>query len=448
VNDAETTDVLVLGAGVSGLAAAARLTRAGCTVRVLEARDRVGGRISTLRGDKWPIPVELGAEFVQGRVPALMKLAAEAGLPVVELDGARRLIRAGQAAPSDFPTQIDNVLARLPKLSPQQDRSFTEFLASGGAGDSSASDVDLARMWIESYDAADVDRVSVRFLERERAAEAEIDGHRTFRPVSGYDGVPHVLRARIPPQLGTVQLQTIATDVHWQLGAVTVEARTPEGAARGPFSARRLIATLPIGVLRATRGAPGVVRFSPPLEDTERAVRGLEMGHAVKLVLAFRERFWEPPFPADLGFLMAADEPFRAWWTGYPVVAPVLVAWAGGPAADALGGLSPLALADRALDALARVLGQPRALVERELVTWASHDWAADPFARGAYSYVAVGGMEAQAALARPVEDTLFFAGEATELAGHQATVHGALFAGERAANEVIRSLGRTHIAD
>ena len=64
----ETTDVLVLGAGVSGLAAAARLTQAGCTVRVLEARDRVGGRISTLRGDRWPVPMELGAEFVQGRV--------------------------------------------------------------------------------------------------------------------------------------------------------------------------------------------------------------------------------------------------------------------------------------------------------------------------------------------------------------------------------------------
>jgi monoamine oxidase len=90
---------------------------------------------------------------------------------------------------------------------------------------------------------------------------------------------------------------------------------------------------------------------------------------------------------------------------------------------------------------LAHLLGEPRAFVDRQLVTSATHDWAADPFARGAYSYVRSGGMEAQAALARPLEDTLFFAGEATELGGYQATVHGALFAGQRAADEVLRSL-------
>jgi monoamine oxidase len=78
--------------------------------------------------------------------------------------------------------------------------------------------------------------------------------------------------------------------------------------------------------------------------------------------------------------------------------------------------------------------------VQGQLVAWDGHDWAADPFARGAYSYVRVGGIQAQAALARPVADTLFFAGEATELAGHQATVHGALFTGQRAADEVLRS--------
>src|SRR5919202_6407632 len=95
------TDVLVLGAGVSGLAAAARLAQDGCTVRVLEARDRVGGRIFTRRGGHWPVPVELGAEFVQGRVQALLTLARQTGLPVIELDGARWQSRAGQLLRAD-----------------------------------------------------------------------------------------------------------------------------------------------------------------------------------------------------------------------------------------------------------------------------------------------------------------------------------------------------------
>jgi monoamine oxidase len=291
-------------------------------------------------------------------------------------------------------------------------------------------------MWVEAYDAAEPDRVSVRFLARERAAEEQIQGERAFRLAGGYDGIPHALRARIPPERGIVHLETIATEVQWQRGAVTVEAGTPEGATRGPFSARRLIVAVPLGVLQA-----GLVRFTPSLLDKEKAVRGLEMGHVFKLAFAFTDRFWEPRFPDELGFLITPDEPFKGWWTGYPVYAPVLVAWSGGPSADALAGLSSTAQVDRALESLAKLLGEGRAFIDRQLVTWATHDWAADPFARGAYSYVLTGGMEAQANLARPVEQTLFFAGEATELAGHQATVHGALFAGVRAADEVIRSL-------
>src|SRR4051812_46114868 len=123
---ANATDVLVLGAGVSGLAAAARLTRAGYTVRVLEARDRIGGRILTERGDHWPVPVELGAEFVQGRVPELIALAAQSGLPIVELDGTRWLSRAGRRSPADFIAQSSSVLSQLSALPAHEDQSFSE----------------------------------------------------------------------------------------------------------------------------------------------------------------------------------------------------------------------------------------------------------------------------------------------------------------------------------
>jgi monoamine oxidase len=439
--ESESTDVLVLGAGVSGLAAAARLTQAGCTVRVLEARNRVGGRISTLRGDRWPVPIELGAEFVQGRVPELIALAAQAGLPLVELSGSRWLARDGQMqADDDFLPRIDALLSQLPSLGPDEDASFGQYLASRAASESLSSAADLARLWIGAYDAADPDRVSIRFLARERAAEDRIDGNRAFRLVGGYDSIPHALQAGIRPEHGIVQLETIATGVQWERGAVTVEACTPQGAKHGPFSARRLVVTLPLGVLQAPPGEPGMVDFTPGLTQKRTDLRGVEMGHVVKLVFAFADRIWERRFPNELGFLIAPNETFNGWWTGYPVYAPVLVAWAGGPAADALAGLSSMARVDRALESLAHLLGEARSFVDRQLVTWAGHDWAADPFARGAYSYVRSGGIEAQALLASPLEDTLFFAGEATELAGHQATVHGALFAGERAADEVLRS--------
>src|SRR5215204_5457656 len=165
----EATDVLVLGAGVSGLAAAARLTEAGCTVRVLEARDRVGGRILTLRGRGWPIPVELGAEFIQGRIPELLSLAAQDGLPLVELGGTRWRARAGQLAHADeFLPKVHDVLAGLPSLRADEDMSLAQFLADVHASESERDVLDMARMWTEAYDAADANRVSVQFLVRER----------------------------------------------------------------------------------------------------------------------------------------------------------------------------------------------------------------------------------------------------------------------------------------
>jgi monoamine oxidase len=298
----------------------------------------------------------------------------------------------------------------------------------------------MARLWVESYDAAHLDRVSIRSLARERAAEDEIEGGRVFRLVAGYDGIPNALHSRIPSERGTVLLETIATEVHWQHGDVRVEAHTPDGAPLGPFHARRLVVALPLGVLQATSPEPGAVHFAPPLAHKSRDLHGLEMGNVVKVVLGFKERFWQRALPEELGFLSTPDAPFKAWWTGYPVYSTVLVAWTGGPHADALGGLSAERRVDRALEGLARMLGETRALIDGQLIASASQDWAADPFARGAYSYVRVGGMRAQASLARPVDNTLFFAGEATELAGHQATVHGALFAGQRAADEVLAS--------
>ncbi|HYY89133.1 MAG TPA: FAD-dependent oxidoreductase, partial [Chloroflexota bacterium] len=276
---AEATDVLVLGAGVSGLATAARLANAGCTVRVLEARDRVGGRIHTLRGDGWPAPVELGAEFVQGRVPELLGLAAGAGLPVVELDGARWLARAGQRTRAEeLLARLEEVLLALPPLRDEHDQSFDQLLASRGPlGD--VGDGGLLRSWIELYDAANPAVVSVRSIMRERDAERQIEGRRAFRLVTGYDGIPHALLAQVPPDRGHVHLETIVTNVHWAPGRVGVETRGASGKGGGSFTARRLVVALPLGVLQTGPTDTAGVRFTPPLAEKDQAMRGLEMGH-------------------------------------------------------------------------------------------------------------------------------------------------------------------------
>jgi monoamine oxidase len=442
------SEILVLGAGVSGLAAAARLSAAGRSVRVLEARDRIGGRVHTVRdAPDWPVPIDLGAEFIQGRIPTLIDLAHAAGEPVVELGGAHweASSEGGLTPAAEFAGQLRDVFSRTAETrggeDPSEDQSIDALLESLHLEGARARSADLVRRWVESYDAADVTLVSAAALRRERTAEARISGDRTLRLVTGYDAIPRTLCARLGSQRGQVELQTEVTDVEWSHGQVTVNTRDmrDEQGQRRVFTAHRLVIALPLGVLQS-----GAVSFAPALTIKNDALAGLVMGHVVKIVFNFKERFWTAHLPDDheLGFLAAMAEPVRGWWSGYPLIAPILVAWSGGPAADAFAGLSLDQRADRALESLARVLGVRRSIVDDQVRGWAGHDWAADPLALGAYSYVRVGGLRAQAELARPVAGTLFFAGEATELAGYQATVHGALFAGERAADEVLSSLG------
>lgn len=109
--------------------------------------------------------------------------------------------------------------------------------------------------------------------------------------------------------------------------------------------------------------------------------------------------------------------------------APLMVGWAGGTRAEQLPALS-------------RILAVPRKLTEDSLVEFYYHDWANDPFSLGAYSYIPVGGLDAQAELAEPVENTIYFAGEAANTMGHQGTVHGAIQSGLRAAQMIQCSPG------
>jgi monoamine oxidase len=118
--------------------------------------------------------------------------------------------------------------------------------------------------------------------------------------------------------------------------------------------------------------------------------------------------------------------------------APTLTGWAASRRGERLSGRPGHFMCDKALDSLTAIFNLPRPTLEAMLQNWYVHDWQSDPYARGSYSYVGVGGEGAQSALARSVAGTLFFAGEATNDRGHHGTVHGAIATGERAARELL----------
>jgi len=226
-----------------------------------------------------------------------------------------------------------------------------------------------------------------------------------------------------------VQCNVVATAVEWRQKRVLI--RTAAGAE---FTAPQAIVTVPLGVLQA-----GALHFTPALTGKEQALRALEMGAAVRVSLCIETEVWTQDRLAGDGFLLTGEPPFPAWWVSRPPPFPVVTAWAGGPHARALAGLDEAQRVRVALNALSEVFGTDPARLQQGLRGGFSHDWQADPFSRGAYSYAAVGGSVAGEELGAPLDGTLFFAGEATVSDGENATVHGAIASAQRVAREVLR---------
>jgi monoamine oxidase len=448
----EHTDVAVIGAGMAGLAAARALSQAGLSVRIVEARNRVGGRAWTLHDRAAPLPIELGAEFIHGLPPETWRIVQAHNLPAYEIMGDACWSHDGAlSSGGEWWAQSDTLLERMDRWN-GDDLSFQSFLE--------AHCRDLPReawagaiQYVEGFNAAVSERISIRALFAERRAGDAIAGDRAFRILAGYDAVAAAIEASFDARRVSLHLNTPVTQISWRPGAVEVSAQ-PTAGLPAVFAAARALIALPLGVLQAPPGTPGTVRFSPELAEKRAALEYLEMGHAFKITLRFRRPFWEHDHHLDgsagddlssLSFLLSGRGPFPTWWSAYPLRAPVLIGWAAGTVADPLLGRNEAAVLDLALGSLAEHLGAPREQLAALLDGWYFHDWSADPFARGAYSFVRVGGFGAQAELAQPLADTLFFAGEATAT-GQTGTVHGALASGERAAQEIISSLQRNRI--
>lgn len=424
-------DTIVIGAGAAGLAAARTLSGAGKRVLILEARARIGGRIFTLHVPSLPSPIELGAEFIHGESATTFSIVDTAGLAALELPDTHCWSRDGRwERVADFWGQIDRVRASIGPL--RRDISFASFLR--GRRDLPPRLRELARTFVEGYHAAHADRISALAL-RGADSEQQEDGgtNRQFRLAGGQEAIVEWLRSGLDPDLVELRLGTVVSHVEWSKGSVRVACRSAAARTNEVVRARAAVLTIPIGVWKAPRDQEGAITFDPPLREKQRVLERIEAGHVVKVALQFRERFWD-----SVNFLHSSDRFVPTWWTTAPLRSPVVVAWAGGHAADALLAEGEEALHDRVLDSMAAAWNIPRRRLAALLVRAHTHDWQRDPYARCAYSYAAVGGSDAPAMLARPVAGTLFFAGEATS-GDETGTVAGAIDSGRRAAKQLLR---------
>ena len=438
------TEVVVIGAGVAGLGCAQALCEAGLRVTILEARSRVGGRIWTVHPSLTKAPVELGAEFIHGLPREVWQIVERAGLQTHELTGNRWRLEQARLAPMTGSWDlIDSIFRRIDESAP--DQSFQEFLEHT-CGDLPQHTRIEATAYVESFHACNAIRISAHALARWHRSDREIQGHRGFRLPKGYEGLTGALVAASKPDLLTVRLNTVVTEIAWSPGAVEVTAKSPD-EQHVSTRADAAVITLPLGVLQAPPGTGSTVCFRPELTEKADALKQLEMGPAIRLVLCFRHCFWadpkvvRSPMP-DLSFLSSPEELFPTWWSSVSAGTAMLTGWSGGVRAEQLSGRGNAAIMERGLEVLQHVFGIPLETLRDLLQASFVHDWQSDPYCRGAYSYALAGGKEAARRLAAAVLNTLFFAGEATDCNGHNGTVHGAIASGQRAAAELL-SWGR-----
>jgi monoamine oxidase len=270
---------------------------------------------------------------------------------------------------------------------------------------------------------------------------------RIGRVVEGYGAVVDALAE---PVRDRIRFGTVVRSVRWRRGVVAIEWTDHGGARRESIEARRAIVGVPLGVITAPRGSLGHIEFTPALATHVDAASRLAMGTVVRVVLQFDEPFWsDEKFARHIGderfdtmsFLHArSDVTFPVWWSQYPIRAPVLVGWRGGPEAARLSRRARTDVIAEAMRSLATILSMTSRSIEKHVVAAFMHDWDNDPFTRGTYSYATVGGDDAATRLARSVQSTLFFAGEHADEEGRNGTVHGAIASGWRAADQILRS--------
>lgn len=436
---AEEYDAVVIGAGAAGLNAGRALAEAGLRVAILEARERIGGRILTQHistgNSACKIPVELGAEFVHGLPPETWSLITQAGLSTVEIDGSALFFDGSRlTVANEQRGAAERVLEEMRQWVQQHpgvsDVSFAHYLEKLELDPLTAR---AASNYVEGFNAADQRRISVAALAKQQGAEDAIAADRLFRIESGYAAVPDFLAKKFAAAGGTLILQAPVKKIAWTRGAVSIEATGAGG--KNQYRAKQAVITVPLGVLQAR-----TIEFAPrPAELLDQADR-LAMGAVVHVAFAFKEKFWDP----QLSFLFAPGESPPTWWTPLPHEAPLLTGWAGGPKAEHLLELiSPDgdagALRDRCLATLAKVFVLPPTYIRQMLSSWHLHNWQSDAYARGAYSYVPAGALDAPERMRVPVENTLYFAGEHTDTSGHWGTVHAALATGLGAAEQAMR---------
>lgn len=415
--------IIIIGGGIAGLTAALELAD-HYSVIILEANNRMGGRIDSQEDAGFSKIIETGPEFIHGHLKNTLHLLKKAGIPYAEVEGKMLRRENGKwKKQEEMIAGWDELLRKMKEIG--EDMTLGEFLQQFYSGEENTSFRRQVVRYAEGFDLADIQEVSVRSLYGEWSDEEETN----YRIPGGYGSLIRFLEVECTRKRCILRTGQLVRQVDWEKGNARVYTSTGE-----QYDAGKLIVTIPIGVLQQVAGKASV-NFTPALDEYIDAARKIGMGSVIKIIIEFREAFW----PKGTGFLLS-DESFPTWWTQWPDPVPLLTGWMGGAAVEQWTGQEEGVIYRKALQSLANIFDLSVADVEASVTCFKIFDWKQNEYSLGAYTYATLHSHEARKRLNTPVAGTIFFAGEGLYGGASPGTVEAAIIQAKETAGRLMKS--------
>lgn len=409
-------DVLIIGGGAAGLMAMKELISAGLKVCLLEATERLGGRVATLQNG-FGIPVEAGAEFVDEKASLTLDLLKHGNIEYSAMKGKAMAFRNGVWFDEpDREAHLDRLLEKINAT--KEDATISEFLDKYFPPLEYESLRKSVQQFSEGLVLADIRHASVLALRDEIIHQGVVQN----RITGGYGLLIVYLESLCNRDPSVIHLNSPVDTIEYSDKSAVVHT-----TGKRKFHASKVIVTVSLGVLQS-----GTFRFVPEVPEHQSLFSKIAFGSVIKFLFRFKESFWQE-ISDNPGFLFT-DEFIPTWWAQDSTGVPLLTGWLGGPAARTAGALPENLLLDHALSSLAKMFLLDKAYIAKLLLEHKIVCWDNLPFARGGYSYNIIGSDEARKALNRPIRNTVYFAGEACYSGPLQGTVEAALVSGKRTA--------------
>ncbi|MFN8286347.1 MAG: NAD(P)/FAD-dependent oxidoreductase [Chitinophagales bacterium] len=422
-------DIIIVGAGAAGLYAARELQKTGKKILVLEAQNRIGGRIHSVHSPFVGEPLEAGAEFIHGNLPITLELLKQYSIPYQEVDGTMWTVKDSELHKEDDFIESDRQLRQALKEL-KEDVSVEDFLNTYMQGEEHKEVRDSVKQFVEGYGAANADKASTIAFRKDWTNINETQ----YRILTGYGSLIQAIAMDLYQYKTEIKLNEKVKEVIWEESKVTLVSDKEK------YVSKMAIITIPLSLLQLSGIAPTAINFKPQLTEHVDAAKQIGYGSVVKVLIAFKTPFWQNKelIPAveenleKLSFIFA-DTPIPTWWTQYPAESGLLTGWIGGPKADAFREMADNMIYEMGIRCLGIIFKIQDQQLKELVKDWRVFNWGNSSYTKGAYSYATVNTHNQRALLATPVANTLFFAGEACYDGENIGTVEAAFDSAQKA---------------